>query len=337
MGYLEFVRRHFGLFARILISGSILGWLVFKVDWTELAARVRAADPAWLAVAVVLAGMALVLAARRWQILLRVHAVDPGFPLLLRVSFIGQFFNAFLLGTTGGDVVKIFYITQAAPEQRSAAGLSVLLDRAVGLAALVTLALACTLPYQAIFAANAAAHRTLGAFYLLAAGVGGALLFASILPWLMRRANFRALEGKIPFHARIERLSDALHRNVRAGRANASAFFLSLFLQGISLVAQWAIARALHYSLPIILLAGITAIIYVLISIPVSVSGLGVRESLFILFLGLPNLGVPAAGAFAISLLGFCITLFWSLAGGLVYLRYRHPLPPEVKTEAVAP
>ncbi len=334
---MEFVRRRLGLAVRVLISGGILWWLARKIDWVEFAARAREADPAWLIAALLLLGMGMVLASRRWQILLRVHGVDPGFPLLLRVNFIGQFFNAFLLGTTGGDVVKIFYITQVAPEKRSAAGLSVLLDRVVGLAALVLVGLACTLPYRALFATNATAHHFLGAFYLISAGVAGALVVAALLPRLMHIANFRAWEGRIPFHARIERLSDALHRNVRDKRANAAAFCLSLPIHAVGLLGQWAVARALHYSVPIVLMAGITAVIFVLISIPVSVSGLGVRESLFVLFLGLPGLGVPAAGAFAVSLLGFFLTLFWSLVGGVVYLRYRRPLPPGVETEATLP
>ena len=334
---MEFVRRRLGLLARVLISGGLIWWLAQKVNWANIVERIRGADPAWLLLATVLLGLGMVLATRRWQILLRVHAIDPGFPLLLRVNFIGQFFNAFLLGTTGGDVVKGIYITQAAPEKRSAAALSVLLDRVVGLAALIVIGLVGTLLYYPLFHANAAARQWLWFFYLLCAGVAACLLVAAFLPQLMRLANFRALEGKIPFHARIERLSDALHRNVRAARANASAFLLSFVIHACGLLGQWAVARALNFPVPVVLMLGITAVVYVLISIPISVAGLGPRENLFVLFLGLPGLAIPGDGATAVSLLGFALSLFWSLVGGIVYLRYRHPLPPEVKTDILAP
>jgi hypothetical protein len=36
----------------------------------------------------------------------------------LRIVLVGMFFNLFLLGSTGGDIIKIFLIMREAPEKK---------------------------------------------------------------------------------------------------------------------------------------------------------------------------------------------------------------------------
>ena len=139
---MEFLRRHLGLILRVAISASILGWLAHKIEWAELGHRIQSADPGWIALAIVLFGITLFISALRWQVLLRVQEIVLKFVPIFQVSMIGQFFNSFLLGTTGGDVARVLYIAQLAPHKKSAAGLSVIFDRVIGLIALIVLTLA---------------------------------------------------------------------------------------------------------------------------------------------------------------------------------------------------
>jgi len=326
---MAFLRQRIGLILRILISGGILAYLaIYKIEWAKLGEHIRTADPAWIAFAVLLIGITMFLAAWRWQILLRVQHVDPGYWPVFKVSMIGQFFNAFLLGTTGGDVVKIFYIAQLAHERKSAAGLSVIFDRLVGLVALVGLTVSLTACHYGLLASSTEGRRWLWIFYFIAAGVAGVLLLAWALPAVIRSANLKRLEQKLPFHAKIEHLSEAFRRHARSGRINLEALLLSIVAQAMLLVSQYCITRALHLPVPLLFVAGVTGLVYVLISVPISIGGLGVRESLFILYLGLA--GVSSEGAVAASLIGFSIGLFWSLVGGMIHLRYKHPLPAAV-------
>jgi len=318
------LRQRLGLAARLLISGGILAYLAFKIDWRKFASHVAEADPAWLLLAFSLAGAAIVVTAWRWKILLDVQGIAPGFKRVFDLTMIGQFFNTFLLGTTGGDVVKIFYIAQAAPKKKSAAGFSVLADRIVGLIALVFLTLVLTLTHRPYLLQNHAARKAVLTFYIIAAVIAGAISFAALLPWLMHFTNFSAWERRLPFHDKIEKISEALRRNLQSPRANAEALLISFVSHGLNLYAQYCIFQALHLAVPLFIGLAITALIYVLIAIPVSVAGLGVRESLFILFLGLG--GVPQEGAFAASFLGFGLFILgWGFIGGIFHLRYRQP------------
>ena len=323
---MEFLRRHLGLILRIAISGTILGWLAHKIEWAELGRRIQSAEPAGIVVALVLFGVTLFLSAVRWQILLRVQEIALRFLPIFQVSMIGQFFNSFLLGTTGGDVVKILYVARLAPHKKSAAGLSVLLDRVIGLIALIVLTVGLSASRYRLLTSTAQSAQALWTFYLIAAGVAGVLTVAALLPVLLRFANLKRLEKKLPFHEQIERISEAFARNSRNPGANAEALLLSFVAHLLNFFSQYAVARALHLDVSFATVATATAIIFVLISIPISVAGLGVRESLFVLFLGLS--GVSREGAIAVSLIGFSISLVWSIVGGVIHLRYKNPQPP---------
>src|SRR5690606_28832032 len=71
------------------------------------------------------------LAVVRWQVLLKVQGIVVGWWRLTALMTIGLFFNVFLPGGTGGDVVKIFYLLKETPGKKAAAMLAVVMDRVV--------------------------------------------------------------------------------------------------------------------------------------------------------------------------------------------------------------
>jgi hypothetical protein len=82
--------------------------------------------------------------------------------------------------------------------------------------------------------------------------------------------------------------------------------------------------------IPFRLLLVLVPIIICLAALPITPSGLGLRENLYVLALTVPAVHVPPAAALSLSLLAYAGSLAWSLVGGLVYLRFRrgHPAPP---------
>jgi hypothetical protein len=63
-------------------------------------------------------------------------------------------------------------------------------------------------------------------------------------------------------------------------------------------------------------------VVDVITTLPVSISGLGLRETLFESFLQ-RLCQVPSEVGVLVSLLGFGFSVFWSLLGGLVFPFYR--------------
>ncbi len=69
--------------------------------------------------------------------LLRVHGVHMRLWRVFELNMIGQFFSTVGVGTTGGDVFKIFYVTRAVPDKKTAVAFTVIADRVIGLLALL--------------------------------------------------------------------------------------------------------------------------------------------------------------------------------------------------------
>lgn len=73
-------------------------------------------------------------------------------------------------------------------------------------------------------------------------------------------------------------------------------------------------------------------IVDVITTLPISISGLGLRESLFESFLE-QLAGVPSEVGVLISLLGFGFSVFWNLLGGVLFPFYR-PISCEGEPES---
>lgn len=69
----------------------------------------------------------------RWYVLVR--ALDLPFTLrnAVRLGMVGTFYNTFLPGAIGGDLIKAFFIAKDQPARRAAAVSTVVADRALGL------------------------------------------------------------------------------------------------------------------------------------------------------------------------------------------------------------
>ncbi len=315
------LRRLGWLLLRVLVSGGLLALIVWRVPWFPIGEALRSAKLVWLLAATVLAGAQVTFASLRWQTLLGVQEIALSLAEALRLTLIGHFFNAFLPGSTGGDLARIYYAVRAAPKKKAAASLSVICDRFVGV--IVLLAIGCSLffPLFSLFPKNSLVRDVLLFFLLVAAGILLFAIAAWFLPWLLRQRPFRLFERHAPFHRLLEELSHAVRRFTADRKATARAALFSFGGHTATFGFAWCAAAALHLPVPFWILAAVLAVVSILDAIPISISGLGVREGLFVLFF--QPLGFTSAQAVSFSLLFFGATLFWSFAGGLVYWHYR--------------
>ncbi len=131
------MKKHLVLILQTLVSLGLLAWIFGNPEFRGQAGRVlRAADPWWLAGGFFMAGAGCLLGVVRWNVFLGVLGIRIPAWDVVRMSFVGLFFNNFMLGAVGGDVVKVVWLA-ARGHSRTAALLSVLMDRMSGLGALV--------------------------------------------------------------------------------------------------------------------------------------------------------------------------------------------------------
>jgi glycosyltransferase 2 family protein len=330
---MEFLRRRIGLILQALVSGLIIAWLMRIVDWRLVWANVRTMDPLWIAAGLTCFIPVLLVVSWRWRMLLAVHHVHLSFRRIFELTMIGQFFSAIGVGTTGGDVIKIFYAARAVPQRRAAVAFTIIVDRVIGLVALLLFGVALSIPNLKLLLSHHDTKVATATFYLFAIGGIGASLLACVGPFVMKSQTLRNLIKKLPLVHRGASLYMAYEHTARAFKVNVLALVGSLPSHIFSTLMGYCVIKAMHLQpAPDALTTfAIIAIVNMLIALPVSVAGLGVRESLYIMFFAL--LGVDKDHAFAFSITCFAMNLFWSLAGGPFYFLYRHEThtpPPDV-------
>ncbi len=276
-------------------------------------------DKIWLLGGFIAYGFVELFAAIRWNILLRVQGIYLSSLRLGALLMIGVFFNLFLPGGTGGDVVKTYFLLKETSDKKAPALLAVLMDRMVGLLGLMVVTIVMMgLRYNwlARFAVTASLANIL-LLILVAALASIVFSFAVTSFGLVKK-----LPHKMPFRDKFVELSVAYNLYASAWRATLLAFVFSIGVHIGSFVVFYYSGRAFRATASLLDFFSIMPIVNTITSLPISVAGLGLREKLFEELLG--NLcNVPPAVAVLISTSGFLVIGAWGVVGGVIYMLYR--------------
>jgi len=319
---LSFLDTPAGRTARYLFSALLIAGFAAAVDWTKLATVRGEFDIPLALCATLAAGLAFPLQAWRWWLLLRAQGLALSFHWTHLVTWIGNFYNAFLLGGLGGDAARAFYLCRDEPARKAAGLAATFFDRVLGLVVLLSLgAVTLLLKLEAV-----ARHTELRlllalcAVLTLAAGVAGIFLFRQPPAWLAR------LLGP----ERSATLTAILHRAGTARGTLLLALLSSYAVWLVDFLSVWLLARAAGLPLPFIEVSLAMSAAYAATVLPVSVGGHGVREGTMIGMFALLGL-LPTADsrqhALLIGVLVWAISVLWSLFGGAILLFARRLLP----------
>ena len=309
---------------QIAVTLAIL-YFVFRdpAKRTEMAAALTRANPLWLFLGALTYGLVEIVAGTRWQLLLRVQGVVLSWKRVFALVMIGLFFNFLIPGGTGGDVVKIFYLLKETAGQRTAAVLSVFMDRIIGLIGLIVLSAFFTATRWSWLMSTAETAQYVWLVFIILGGSIAALAFSFIVTGL---GLVHRLPARMPGRDRLAELALAYNLYGRAWKPSLWAFLLSILAHlGYSATFYAAVlsfSSSEARTPPVGEFFPIATIVNTIVCLPVSIGGIGVREGLFQAFLG--NLsGVSPAIAVVMSSTGYVLMLFWGLVGAAIYLGYR--------------
>jgi uncharacterized protein (TIRG00374 family) len=304
---------------QVAVTVGLLWWVFHDPDKrAQMGEALQQANWGWLWVGVGVFFACTILATVRWKVLLKVQGIDMGWARTWQLFMIGMFFNLFMLGSTGGDVVKMFLTMREARDNKAAALLSVFMDRVIGMMALIIISLGFLyFRYDLLSHSPASSALLTTLLWLLAAAVVVIVVMfvGSALGWVHYLPKWTPLRG------RIVEVSAACHMYAKGWRQTIWAFLVSFPLFAMFFITFYCAARAFTDKLGLVDVFSVLPIVAVITAIPISVSGIGLRESLFVSLLA--PFGVGAAVATLISVTGFLINTVGSLAGGLVFLFYR--------------
>ncbi|MBU1693305.1 MAG: flippase-like domain-containing protein [Verrucomicrobia bacterium] len=315
-------RRFLSVGGRVVLCVVLLGLLVRRLDLQEFGRILAGAAsqwPWWLA-GLAFTFMGLFAGAWRWREILTAQGIRLSFGQVFCIFFIGQFFNAFMLGACGGDVARAYYVARRASGRRAEAASTVLVDRAIGL--WVTIAFGCAMiaRHRALFTEYAANRWPALLMWILLAGSAAAawLLFRRNLaehPWLAARLKPESRVGRL-----VRRVYAAFFLYRGRPLLMVGAAGLSLVnIVGLTL-ACWSFARSLGVDNPLSVFFALFPVITVIAAVPLTPGSLGVREGLFVTLFSSVQVGDETA--MSLSLLVYAGSLVWSLFGGAIFMGY---------------
>ncbi len=329
---------------QVVVTVGILIWIFHdKTKRDQMWNSVKNASIAWLVAGIAAYGLVELLAAARWQILLRVQGVHVSSFRLCGLLMIGIFFNQFMPGGTGGDVVKIYYLLKETPGKKPQAVLAALIDRLIGLVGLIFVASALIIwrwdwltqgqpipHFSASWLFSPADMKnwlgqipdTTKLLYILLVVLGASVLGIATSFIITGFGLVQKLPQHFPKRDIFVDLALAYNAYARAWKSSVAAIFLSFGVHMASFTVFFCAARSLAAAVSFWDLASVMPIINTLSSLPISVGGTGPREGMFQTLLN-ELCGINPGQSVAISLTGFVLILFWGVIGGVIYLFYR--------------
>ena len=302
---------------RVGVSAALLYFVLRSIDLGAFWERVRGMNPGWLVLALVVYASQQMIGVWRWDRLLRAQHVEVAKRKLTESIWVSMFFNNFLPSNIGGDVVRIKDTARAAGSKTLATTV-VLVDRALGLTALLVVAA------TGAFGAWLSGTYVPGSRWLWLASavlVAAAILVIAMPDFVGHLlAPVRAL-NKPWVTERAQRLEDAVLRFGKAPSVLVGAFGGAIVVQ-VTVVAFYLLtAKGLSVQLPTLLGAVLIPVSLAVQLAPISINGFGVREAVFAFFFR--RFGLPADAAVALSLVSTGMVMGLSLVGGLLFVKRR--------------
>jgi len=298
-------------------SSAVLFYLALRqVDWGAVHAVFRNIDPLWLILHLLVLGAERFVFSCKWQILLTVKGVAISIWNLLVITLIGKFWGTFLPSSIGVDIVRGYYLYRERASGAVVAS-SLLFDKAMGLWTLLLLGCAGLLGYG----------TTINGVNVGYVFVALLLLTALSLYLLQTRWFGDRFENGLPrvFGKRIAETVLKVYRAFLAYREHPPviiySFILSLALQLIRVLGVYTMARALDIEIPLVYYLVLVPVSMILIMLPLSVGGFGLREGVFVGLFALA--GMSKVDAFALGFGTSLTDIAVSLLGGVLYLFYR--------------
>ena len=296
------------------ISAALIIYLVQSVDLMEVWQIAKAANWAMLSFAFFMFYVGYAITAARWKTLLNALGNTSNYWFLVRSFMVAVFFNNFLPSTIGGDAMRM-YDSWRSGSSRSQAVAAVVMDRFMGLTALLVFAVV------ALLLGEYASFSDSGVVLVVALMASAAVLMLLAVMFLPKSFAdwLENLVDRLP--ARLTKVAAAITRSLRAFRnrrpALVLALILSFMLQANVVLYHWIVANALGLSVSLLAFFLIVPIAIVVMMIPISINGIGVREGLFVLLLSAH--GVSQAEGLAFAWIIYALLLLQGLIGGVVF------------------
>lgn len=301
---------------RLLLSLGLLALLFVLIDREAFLNTLLSVNPAYYVIGLAIYFSSMFLWAVRWHLFIRASGENVPFWRAVTTLGIGIFYSMFLPTVIGTDVGRMYELGRDESNKKSKVVSGVLLDRLMGLITLCVIAVVALIVGGEYLADDGIAPIIIGALIFVV--VGWFVFFNRTIIEVIFRLVFR-----LPLINRLENgireVYEALYHLHNRPRLLLLTGGVSLLVTASDTLAALFAAWAIGIDIDPIYFFIFMPIIWLILVIPISISGLGVREGAFVFFF--TQVGVSAADAVAISLLVYTFSLIVGMVGGVLLVR----------------
>ena len=290
---------------------AVVAILLWRYDARPIFRILSRERPAYFGAVIVIYVAGQAMCAYRWQLLAAILKVRGRYPEFLAYLFVGMFTNLFVPGLLAGDAARSVYLGRRRGRMGEAIA-SVVADRGVGLIGLFWLAAFAAIFLNFAPLPSSIIRPTVAVGAITLAGFLAGPLVARMIH-LMPRPLRRAGGIVAPY----------LHHPA----ALIPAIALSIVLQITLAAGVYLLAAGLGMTVPLSLFILCVPIANVFASLPLTLNGLGIRESAYLVLFGMA--GMRKEDAIALGLLWFAITMVGGSTGAIAFVMTPAPAAGE--------
>lgn len=307
-------KKKLGIFLiKLVFTCALLGWIISRADLGQMREVISGCRVRWLVLALCLHCIGLMSSAVRWRELLLVHGIDIPVWMLGRSYLVGMFFNFFLPGSIGGDVVRAYDVKKEQHSGTVSASV-VLFERVVGVSTLLVIG-AVVLGFQT-------AVSVPDSVYVVFACLLSGLLCAFVPILFVRPETTHKILKTLRAPAFVCDKISVLHGTFRHYRGHKTtvvkAVLLSVVLQVNVIFYYFCISKALGFGVDMSYFFVIVPVAVITVMIPVTINGIGLSENIWAFLLA--NAGVSVGQAVLFSWTHLSLMLCFGIVGGVAYL-----------------
>ncbi|MHB1167121.1 MAG: lysylphosphatidylglycerol synthase transmembrane domain-containing protein [Carboxydocellales bacterium] len=304
------------LLIKILISLVILIIIFNKIDFLSFVKTFKSVNLLLVIISFLLTIFAWQINTIKWSLLIKPFNLSISHNRLFNLNLISLFYSLFLPGQVSGDIVKAYRLASEYKENVFPILLSTFMDKITGLFAIVIMAL-----ISIIITKIPIHHNVIFMSILFSNLLIFFLLFIFINPnmltFVLEKLNFILERYKQRKNQYFE-ISLVYSQNKLIV---IKSIILALFFQLIASIIIFIIALSVKIKIDFSTIVLLFSVVSFLQILPISIAGIGIRDGVFVYFMGL--YGVQMVQSLSVSIIFLGISIIIGLIGGILEFNYQ--------------
>ncbi|MBS3816350.1 MAG: flippase-like domain-containing protein [Candidatus Thermoplasmatota archaeon] len=302
---------------KIMVSVGLISYIIYNAGPYKIWSHIQRTNKIFFFIVLLMAIVKVAISAKKWQILLKAKDEINNFFYVWKVYYIGTFFNMFLPTNVGGDVVKAHKMSKVS-ENTIEAYSSVFMERFTGIIAILSLATVSTtfylseLPFEIILTIYGVFLPLIVISFIMISTKRSVRLLRGLFEKVFSRFNPFSIKEK------LIKLLRSINLYTKKKKALGYSIFISFIFHTLLILSNYILALSIGLDISLHYFFIFIPISAILLFLPISIRGFGVREVLYVYFF--TPVGATAAQAVSLSFLVQLVSIISSLIGGSVYL-----------------